>query len=136
MEGYIKLEKKMLNSLIHKKQKQLLLWMYLLINAVPDEANVKVGKKSIKLKKGQLITTRKELAKLFNISEPKVERILNQLKSEHQIEQQTSNKYRVITIKSYEQFFESEHQNEHQQKKVNIKTQKVNIKIKKVNIKA
>ncbi|MCD6371523.1 MAG: hypothetical protein J7L39_02285, partial [Candidatus Aenigmarchaeota archaeon] len=115
MEEYIKLDKKMITNLIPKKSKYFLLWIYLLLNAVPDETEIKMGKKSISLKKGQLITSRRKLARLIKTSETEIERILKYFENGHQIGQQTFNRFRVITIKNYNQYFEIGHQNGHQQ---------------------
>lgn len=57
--------------------------------------------KRITLRPGQIITGRKYLAEKCNISEAKAERIIKWLISEQQIEQQTSTKNRLITIKNW-----------------------------------
>ena len=66
------------------------------------------------LKPGQLITGRKQIAQHFKIDESKVQRILKKLESEHQIEQQTSNKNRLITVCNWATYQQSEQQNEQQ----------------------
>ena len=66
------------------------------------------------LKPGQLITGRKSIALALHIDESKVERILKSLKSEQQIEQQTSSKNRLISITNWEFYQQSEQQNEQQ----------------------
>lgn len=60
----------------------------------------------ILIKAGQLITGRKQLTEATGIPETTIERILKGFESEHQIGQQKTNKYRVITILNWE-----EHQN-------------------------
>lgn len=57
----------------------------------------------ILLKEGELITGRKELSKATGIPETTIERILKMLESEHQIGQQKTNKYRVITILNWKE---------------------------------
>ena len=60
----------------------------------------------IMVKEGQLITGRKQLSADTGIPETTIERILKMLENEHQIGQQKTNKYRVITILNWK-----EHQN-------------------------
>lgn len=50
------------------------------------------------LKEGQLITGRKALSEATGISQTTIERILDLFESEHQIGQQKTSKYRVITV--------------------------------------
>ncbi len=59
--------------------------------------------KLIKLQPGQFVTGRKKLSQLSGVHESSVERILNFFEKEGQIEQQKSNKYRLITIINWEQ---------------------------------
>ena len=70
--------------------------------------------KRITLKRGQLITGRKSIAEKLKIDENKVQRILKTLENEHQIEQQSSNKNRLITIVSWDKYQQDEQQNEQQ----------------------
>jgi DNA-binding MarR family transcriptional regulator len=67
------------------------------------------GKKII-LQPGQLITGRLAIAKQFKISESKVQRVLKTLENEQQIEQQTSNENRLITILNWSEYQNSEQQ--------------------------
>ena len=100
--GWIKLHRKLLdNPVVMKDSDHLAVWIYLLLNASHTEYPVLFGGKKISLKAGQLITGRKSIASTLNMSESKVTRVIEMLKSEHQIEQQTSNKNRLITIVSF-----------------------------------
>lgn len=115
MEGWIKLYRKMLdNPIITKDSDYLAVWIYLLLNATHKEYDVLFNGKRITLKKGQLLTGRKSIAEKLKIDENKVQRILKVLKNEQQIEQQTGNKNRLITILLWDKYQESEQQNEQQ----------------------
>ena len=95
MEGWIKLHRKILdNPIITKDSDYLAVWTYLLLNTTHKEYDV--------LFKGKRITLKK------------VQRILKTLENEHQIEQQTSNKNRLITIVSWDKYQEDEQQNKQQ----------------------
>ena len=115
MEGWIKIHRKMLdNPIVCKDCDYLSVWIYLLLNATHKEYDTLFKGKRITLQKGQLITGRKSIAKNLKISESKVQNILNFFKIEHQIEQQTSNQNRLITILNWEEYQKIEQQNEQQ----------------------
>ena len=115
MEGWIKLHRKILeNPIICKDSDYLSVWMYLLLNATHKEIPALFKGEKIILKPGQLITGRKSIASKLKISESKIYRIINEYKSEHQIEQQTSNKNSLITILNWDKYQHLEQQNETQ----------------------
>jgi len=66
------------------------------------------------LSPGQLITGRKSISNAFNMDESKVQRIINVLKDQQQITQQTSNKNRLITIINWNEYQLNEQQDEQQ----------------------
>lgn len=76
------------------------LWVYLLLNANIKETNYNL----IKVMRGQLLTGRDKLELNTGINQSKIERILKYFESEQQIEQQKTNKYRIITIKNYDEY--------------------------------
>lgn len=115
MEGWIKAHRIMLdNPVVCKDSDYLAVWMYLLLNATHKEYPSIFGGEKIILQPGQLITGRKAIGEKFKISESKVERILKLFKSEQQIEQQTSNKNRLISIVNWEIYQSTEQQDEQQ----------------------
>ena len=59
------------------------------------------------------ILTRKQLSKLTGLHESKVQRILKYFENEHQIEQQTNAKFRIITICNWQIYQTSEQVSEH-----------------------
>lgn len=111
MEGWIKLYRKMLdNPIIIKDSDYLAVWIYLLLNTTHKEYDVLFKGKRITLKKGQLLTGRKSISEKLKIDENKVQRILKALENEHQIEQQSSNKNRLITIVLWDKYQQDEQQ--------------------------
>lgn len=111
--GWIKLHRKLLdNPIIMKDADHLAVWMYLLLNATHAEYPALFKGQKIMLAPGQLITGRKSIADKLAINESKVTRILDAFKSEHQIEQQTSNKNRLISILNWDFYQSSEQQDE------------------------
>ena len=115
MEGWIKIHRKLLdNPIISKDSDYLSVWIYLLLNATHKEIPALFKGKRIILQPGQLITGRKSISSQLKISESKIYRIINEYKSEHQIEQQTSNKNSLITILNWNRYQQNEQQNETQ----------------------
>jgi len=115
MEGWIKIHRKILdNPIICKDSDYLAVWIYLLLNATHKEMPALFKGEKITLKPGQLITGRKSIADKLKISESKIFRIINEYKSEQQIEQQTSNKNSLITIVNWDKYQQSEQQIETQ----------------------
>ena len=107
--GWVKLYRKTLeNPVVCKDSDHAAVWMYLLLNATHKEIKIIFGSDLITLMPGQMITSRKSIGKLFSVSESKVERILKIFKSEQLIEQQTSNRNRLITILNWGRYQESE----------------------------
>ncbi len=117
--GYVKIYRDMLdNPVVCKDNDYFRVWLYLLLTATHKGYSAMFNGKKIELKAGQLITGRKSIAEKCNISESKAERILKSFKIERQIEQQTCNKHRLITILNWDKYQNSEQQIEQQ---VNIK---------------
>ena len=56
------------------------------------------------VKEGQLITGRKTLSEETGLPETTIERILTYLESEHQIGQQKTTKFRLITIVNWKDY--------------------------------
>lgn len=117
MSGWIKLHRSTLDKAFMKDPNKLALWVWLLLKANHKEREEVFGGQIIKCKPGQFTTGRKQISDETGISESTVDRILKLFKNEQQIEQQTSNKNRLITIKNwdiYQQSKNDEQQNEQQ----------------------
>lgn len=114
-EGFIKNHRKTLdNPIVCKDTEYFAIWHYLLYEAKYKPCASLFGGKKITLKPGQLTVGRKQIAEHFNISESKVQRVLKTFENEQMIEQQTSNKNRLITVIEWEQYQMSEQQTEQQ----------------------
>ena len=141
--GWIKLYRKLLdNPVICKNGDYLAVWIYLLLNATHEQYEVLFDNKRIILKAGQLITGRKIIATRLNTNEIKVQRILKTFENEQQIEQQTTNVNRLITIINWNEYQCSEQQIEQRvnnerttsEQRVNTNNNIKNIKNEKNNI--
>lgn len=112
--GWVKLHRKMMGKFYYKDSHTVHLWVHLLLKAnhLPQEWKWR-GEKYV-CQRGELITSRQQLALETGIQESKVERILKCLESEQQIEQQKSNKSRLLKLVNYDLYQKSEQQNEQQ----------------------
>lgn len=115
MGGYVKVYRKLLdNPLVCKDADHLAVWLYLLLHATHREhAELFRGEKLL-LKPGQLLTGRKAIAAKLKLNENKVQRILKTFEKEQQIEQQASNKNRLITICKWQEYQSSIEQQDEQ----------------------
>lgn len=111
--GWIKTHRSILNNpTVCKDSEYFATWSYLLLSATHCEYETIFNGKKITLKKGQLITGRKVISEKFHICESKVQRILKSFENEHQIEQQTTNLNRLITVLNWDIYQCTEQQDE------------------------
>lgn len=140
MEGWIKLHRKLLdNPIVFKDPDHLAVWMYLLLNATHTNYDTIFKNERTLLKPGQLITGRKSISQKTKVNESKVQRILKTFENEQQIEQQTSNSNRLISILNWgsyqnnEQQIEQQVNNERTTSEQRVNTNKNVKKVEKVN---
>lgn len=111
--GYIKLFRSLKHKGWFKKSDYVHLWIYILIQAAHKQSEFFFNGNNVILEPGQFITGRKIISSDTGINESKIERILNFFeKNEHQIEQQKTNRNRLITVLTWEQYQQREQQNE------------------------
>ena len=109
-DGYIKLYRKFKENIFYKNSEAVHLWLHLLFSASFEDSVFYYKNTKIERKRGQLITGRKKLSLETGIGESTVFRLLKLFESEHQIEQQKTNKFTIITILSYDEYNKSEQQ--------------------------
>lgn len=102
--GWIKLHRKILENPISKKPNYSWLWVTLLLIANHKEHKIMWDGEFIIIKEGQVLTGRKELSEKTGIPESSIERILKVLENEHQIEQQKTTKFRLITVINWKEY--------------------------------
>ena len=96
----------------YHKSEYVHLWIHLLIKASYQQSEYLFNDKIESLKPGQFITGRNILVKETGIERSKIERILKTFEIEHQIEQQTNNKFRIISILNWDEYQNNEQHNE------------------------
>lgn len=109
MQGWISIHRKILdNPVVCKDADYLSVWIYLLLNATHKSIPAMFRGTKIILQEGQLITGRKAISDKLKVSESKVQRILKAFENEQQIEQQSSNKNRLISITNWHLYQDTE----------------------------
>ncbi len=103
-KGYIKAYRSLIDKGYYNKSQYVHLWIHLLFLANHAPKEFMFNGKSENLKPGQLITGRKKLSMVTGIKPTTIERILKVFENEQQIGQQKTNKYRVITILSWDKY--------------------------------
>ncbi|MFA6131425.1 MAG: hypothetical protein WC730_04180 [Patescibacteria group bacterium] len=112
--GWIKINRSLKKKGYYTQSEYVHLWVHLLLSVNHEETEFLWNGKILKIKRGQFVTGRKKLALETGINEHKVDRILKCFESEQQIEQQTTTKYRLITVINYEKYQQYEQQIEQQ----------------------
>jgi hypothetical protein len=102
--GWIKIHRKLLEKGYWRKSAYAHLWIHLLLTANHQQKEFMWNNKIIHIKEGQILTGRKELSKQTGISETTIENILKMLENEHQIGQQKTTKFRIITIINWKEY--------------------------------
>jgi hypothetical protein len=100
--GFVKIHRKMLeNPVVFKDADHVAVWLYLLLNATHKKIAMLFCGRSIELMPGQLITGRLSIAKKLKVDESKVKRILNFFENEQLIDQRTTPRHRLVTLKAW-----------------------------------
>lgn len=102
--GWIKLHRQILLNPIAQKPHYLCLWILLLLKANHNKTKMIWNNDIVVIHEGQLVTGRKQLSKQSGIAESTIEDVLNFLERQHQIQQQKTTKYRLITILNWKQY--------------------------------
>jgi uncharacterized phage protein (TIGR02220 family) len=107
--GFFQLHRKIIHWKFYKNDNYFRLWLHLLLRANHKD-NYVIG--GILVKRGQTLCSRNTLSDETGLHRSSIERILTTLEIEQQIEQQKTTKYRIITICKYNEYNQSEQQNE------------------------
>ena len=102
--GYIKTFRSLEDWVLYKDSEAVHLLTHLMIKAQHKDTKIDHYGKPFTIKAGQLLTGRKKLHDETGINESKIQRLLVKLENFGEIEQQTNNKDRLITLVKWEQF--------------------------------
>lgn len=111
MNGYIKIYRKILaNPIVLKDSDHLAIFVYLLLSATHKKLSAFFDGQQIELMPGQLITSRDTIAKKLKVNSSKVQRVLGIFQKSEIIEQQTTSRNRLISIKKWDKYQATEQQ--------------------------
>lgn len=125
-KGWIKMHRKTLeNNACVKDADHLAIWCWILLKASYYSEEQWFGGELINISEGQFLTTLREISDSLKINPSKVNRVLNFLESEKQIEKRSSNKKTLITVVNWDNYQLKEKQFEKKEKpKASEKTEK------------
>ena len=103
-KGWVLIHRKLKDKGFYNKSCYVHLWIHILLSANHKPKEFMWNNNTIIVKEGQFITGRKELSKVTGIPETTIERILEYLEKEHQIGQQKTTKYRLITVVNWKEY--------------------------------
>lgn len=102
--GWVKIHRKIIENPIFKRSAYFHLWITLLLKSNHKQTKMMWNGGIIVVNEGQLITGRKSLSEETGIPESTIEDILRYLETQHQIQQQKTTKYRLVTILNWKDY--------------------------------
>lgn len=111
-EGWVKLYRRLVDNPRFKDGDWLRVWMWMLMTATHKPHDVLFKGERITLNPGQFTAGRLQIAEKTGVSDAKVYRVIETLKSEQQIEQRISNACSLYTILNWVEYQQTEQQNE------------------------
>lgn len=114
MAGWIKLHRKLKNSLVFDNPDLLKVWIWCLLKATHDDYSQIIGLQEVELEKGQFVFGRKVASSELKMSESKAYRLIKKLENMQNLNIKTNNKFSVITIENWE-LYQSDSNNSEQQ---------------------
>lgn len=101
MAGWIRLHRKLKDSLVFDNPDLLKVWIWCLLKATHDDYTQMVGLQEITLEKGQFVFGRKAASVELKMSESKVYRLIKKLENMQNLNIKTNNKFSIITIENW-----------------------------------
>lgn len=109
-QGWVKIHRTMLDWEWFNDSKTLHLFMYLLLKANHEQKSYR----GIIIKRGELLTGRKKIAKETGLSEQSIRTSLNKLKSTRELTIKSTSKYSIINIVNYNVYQKKENEGNQQ----------------------
>lgn len=106
MSTWIKLHRKIVDSLVFHNEKCLKIWLWCLCKAGYTKKTIVVGKQKVLLKKGEFVMGGFTAEETLNIARTTIYYWLDFLKREGMVDIKKTNKYTVITILNWDEYQE------------------------------
>ena len=111
MEGYVKIYRSILDLEWAGVPEMLSLWLRMLLKAEPKDRRWK----GVVIRRGQFVTTVRDLAEESGLSLQKTRTILERLKATQEITQSPTQRYTIVTICNYDRYNSVEDGEQHNQ---------------------
>lgn len=115
-KGYIKLHRKILDDPIMLKPNYLAVWIYILLKVNYEDAYIIWNDKKTLIERGSFIGSIKKISKELKIPMTTVNRIINYLISETQVEKKSNNKFTLFKVINYDKYQKVESKTETKRK--------------------
>ena len=112
--GYVKLWRKIYDNPLTKKPAYFTVWIFILSHVNHQDKFIIWNNKKTVVKRGSFITSAAKIAQGTGVPRGTVERILKYLENEVMIEEQTTRKFRLISVINYDDYNQNEEDNEEQ----------------------
>ena len=104
MQGWIKLHRKITESIVFKNEKCLKIWIWCLTRADHKPTVALIGRQRIELNKGQFIMGGIKTEQILDIARTTIYYWIDFLCKEGMIDIKKTNKYTIITIKNWDRY--------------------------------
>lgn len=104
MKGYIKIFRELLDWEWYGHPDMVALWIHLLLSAAYKDCDIRCGNLYIGVKRGQVLTNRRRLARETGLSERQIRTCLARLKSSQEVTLETTHKFTLINICKYDSY--------------------------------
>lgn len=102
--GWIKLYRSLKKHWLFKDAEILRVWIAILLKASHKDRSLLFNGELVRLKRGSLVLSKLALAERFELSRPRLDRVLGKLERDRMIVQQTSNRNTVISVVNYDKY--------------------------------
>lgn len=110
MNGWIRVDRKIMDSFVWDDPEALKLWLYLLMGAATEDKTVSFNGKPLNLKRGQIVFGLNAASARLGISVRRLRTTIKRLENCHQIDKQNYSKYSIISITNYCKYQDSDKQ--------------------------
>jgi len=107
--GWIKLYRKIIDSVVFRNEKCLKIWIWCLSRAGHQENCILLGREKITLKQGQFVMGLNKSSEVLDLAKTTIKYWLDFLEKEDKVELKKTTKYTIITIRNWDNFQEVEH---------------------------
>ena len=128
MNGWIRLDRRIMESFVWDDPEALKLWLYLLMGAATEDKTAVFNGKPLSLKRGQIVFGLNAASARLGISVRRLRTTIKRLENCHQIDKQNYSKYSIISITNYCKYQDSDKQttSKRQSKRQQLNNKQIN----------